>query len=434
MTRYAILRAALPMLAAAVLGAPRAAAEPPDVCRWSLDGPQPEFAADLKVLAGNDERLRKDAAKALAKQPDAEPYLRHYCSTRAGRYDDLAAGTLAALMEARGERLAARAAEWAKQGRYDLVIDAALQFSSDERADATAQLLFAFAETIRPAVKKLGGPQTYLRLGTSMKAYKEDVLRDYKRPLLRFHELYGLVEVEAMSPPFVRARSCETAQTLRYRWLVLTRDELKGVSKRGNQWEDCYIFHNGDLALDDCMMSLVVCDGDVTFVRGGCDGTVVIAGGSIKGEIEFGVSTLSARGDIVAPKAAGTSSGLVLAGGKIDLAPVDKKVGLQRMEKAGVADDPFGMRFFQTADVGVVAVWKGGALTVAKLTAGSPLARHDVQVGDVVTRVNDREVKSAQDFRRELRFSVVAGAGVFHFRREGQDRTRIVYFRNGLEK
>jgi hypothetical protein len=255
--------------------------------------------------------------------------------------------------------------------------------------------------------------------------------------VVRFHDPFGAVEAklpaESPVPGFVCARSCVTPESLRYGWVVLTRDELKGTNKRSNQWEDCYIFHNGDLALDDCMTSFVVCDGDVTFVRGGCNGSIVIAGGSIGGAVEFGSSTLSARGDIDAPKSAATSDGLLLAGGKINLAPA-KSGGPRRVEKAGLADDPFGVRYFRLADVGVAAEWAGGRLTVGELTAGSPLARHDVRAGDVVSRVNDRPLKSAQDFRRELRYSVAAGAAVFHLRRGEKDLTRVVYFRNGLEK
>ncbi len=172
---------------------------------------------------------------------------------------------------------------------------------------------------------------------------------------------------------------------------------------------------------------------DISREGGYFSGSILIAGGSIGGSIGFGGSTLSARGDIDAPKNAGLSSGLLLAGGKIDLAPA-KTGGSQRVEKAGLADDPFGVRYFRLADVGAAAEWASGRLTVGALTAGSPLARHDVRAGDVVSRVNDRPVKSAQDFRRELRYSVAAGAAVFHLRRGGKDLTRVVYFRDGLEK
>ncbi len=122
---------------------------------------------------------------------------------------------------------------------------------------------------------KHNGPagNTLRRLPPSVKAFKEDVVRTHRRPVERFHDPFGAVEAaspeESPVPAFVRARSCVTPQLLKYRWVVLTRDELKGTNKRGDLWEDCYIFHNGDLALDDFMTSMVVCDGDVTFLGRG---------------------------------------------------------------------------------------------------------------------------------------------------------------------
>ena len=92
------------------------------------------------------------------------------------------------------------------------------------------------------------------------------------------------------------------------------------------------------------------------------------------------------------------------------------------------------MRFFQSADVGVELGAKGGAVSVAKLTPGSPLTRCGVQVGDIIAQVNDKPIKTANDVRRELRYSVALEAGIFHIYRGDEKITRVVYFKNGLEK
>ncbi len=48
--------------------------------------------------------------------------------------------------------------------------------------------------------------------------------------------------------------------------------------------------------------------------------------------------------------------------------------------------------------------------------------------------MNPRALKTVQDFRRELRYSVALEAGIFHIRRGTENLTGIVYFPNGLEK
>ncbi len=125
------------------------------------------------------------------------------------------------------------------------------------------------------------------------------------------------------------------------------------------------------------------CDGDVTFADGHC--STVIARGSIRSKknIQLWSSTYSAESDI---------------------------------------------------DVGVDAALKEGVLTVTKLTPGSPLTKSGVKESDVVIRVNEKDIKTANDFRRELRYSVPLEAGIFSIMRGGEKITRVVYFKNGLEK
>ena len=48
--------------------------------------------------------------------------------------------------------------------------------------------------------------------------------------------------------------------------------------------------------------------------------------------------------------------------------------------------------------------------------------------------MNDKPIKTANDVRRELRYSVALEAGIFHIRRGDEKITRVVYFKNGLEK
>jgi hypothetical protein len=402
----------------------------PTVTVYSLDAPPKEIAEALRALSSPNVEKRRVAADTLARLEGAEPYLRHYWA-KEDRSDGFAGEALDAIEVARAKRNMKRVPGWAKAGRYDLLVDLSLHLTTTEQADEVAQVLFDFAKAIRPIAPKLGGPEASYRLAHSMKHLT------MHSHFLRFHEKARSVETDRVFATFVRAQSCAASCRVRQNWLILTRNELKGTAPISNQWEDCYIFHNSDVTFDNCVWSLAVCDGDVEFVNS-VDGhsSTIIANGSVRSKtgLRFDGSCFFARGDIVA-EGSSTQRGLLLAGGKIDVPRTRmSKDSKERVEKAGVKENPFGVRFFETADVGVETAMKGDALTITKLTLGSPLTKYGVQVGDVVRQLNEKAVKTANDFRRELRYSVALEAGIFHITRGDQKITRIVYFKNGLEK
>jgi hypothetical protein len=397
-----------------------------------LDKPPQSIAVLLDDLKGADAVRRKAAADTLARHAEAEPYLRHYRATPRGKLDDLAGAALDALDAARARRIVKRAAEWAKAGRYDLLVDLSLHLPETDQADAVGKLFFDFAERIRPVPEKLGGPEAKHFLDHSMERFSKNAM------LRQFHDPRGTVETDIITHGFVRAQSCAASARIRNNWLVLTRQELKGTAQISNQWENCYIFHNGDVTFDSCVWSLVVCDGHIEFT-GSADGrsSTILTRGSIRsnGGLKFDTASFYARGDIVTEKESNTRAGLLLAAGKIDVARAPNVVdNKQRVHIAGAKDNPFGVRFFETVDVGVEVALRGKSVTIGRLTAGSPLTKYGIKEGDIVTRVNDKDIKTENDLRRELRYSVVLEAGVFHITRGGQKITRIVYFKDGLEK
>ncbi len=395
---------------------------------FTLDAPPAEVAGALRDLRSDDVARRKAAAAALAKLLEAEPYLRHYRATEPGKSDGFAGDALDELVLRRGARIVKRAPEWGKEGRFDLLVDGSMHLDS-KQADAVAEQFFVIGNAIRPVPQQLGGPKSGYALAEGM-AYLTN-----NRNLYRLHEPTKPVETAMASQGFVRARACETSSSKLYRWLFVTRDSLRGVHEKHNEMENCYVFHNGDLSLDDINWSLVVCDGDVEFVNHKfVKQCVVIARGSIRSErgLLLSSSALYAQGDIVT-KGLGNADALLYAGGKVDV-PELKSTPRKRVEKSGVKENPFPVRFFETADVGVEAALKGDALTITKLTPGSPLTKSGVKEGDVVTQMNEKVIKSANDFRRELRYSVALEAGIFHITRGNEKITRVVYFKNGLEK
>lgn len=394
--------------------------------------PPAELADALRDLAGSDTEKRRAAATELGRLAEAEPFLRQYDGGRLGRENPPAARAVGALHAERGRRNMERVPEWAKAGRYDLLVDVALHLPEPGHADEVGRLLFDFAEAIRPIPSKFGGPEGKHRLVSRM----DQFLKEEK--LQRFHRPDDVLKTDRSGHAYVRARACEASSRKRFYWFALTREKLAGTAELSNQWENCYLFHNGDITFEDIDCSLAVCDGDVTFSGTAIGGSwsTIIARGSIRSEagLRFDSSTYYAGGDITA-KGSDARVGLLLAGGKIDVPPrLGAEESKLRVEKAGVKGCPFPVRFFETADVGVEAALKGGAVRVTKLTPGSPLAKHDVKEGDAVTRVNDTDIKTVDDLRRELRYSVALEAGVFHITRDGEKTTRVVYFKNGLEK
>lgn len=397
---------------------------------FSLDKTPTAIAGPLGQLRDAPTRgERAAAARKLSEISEAEPYLRAFCATPAGKLEGYGPDALTALQTTRGKRNAKRLEAWAKEGRYDLMIDASLDLSDVSDTRAFGELLLKLVTKSREVPKQFGAPEGRHRFAADMNGFYK-LASSYKDLSER-----GLLKTDHKGSAFVRAGSLETTSRLRQTWLVVTRDHLNTSAKTPDMWEDCCLFHNNDVEVEVLDWTFLVCDGDVTFKSGGlnCNGSTIIARGSVRSPSWFALGasgSIYSDGDIVAPKGM-SSKGMLMAAGKID---VPSKEGPERVIKAGVKENPFGVRFFETADVGTEATVKDGVLTIGKLTPGSPLTKFGVKPGDVVTQLNDKPIKTANDFRRELRNSVALEAGIFYITRDGTKITRVVYFHNGLEK
>lgn len=395
----------------------------------AVDTPPAQIAAALNSLKGTNPSERTKAATDLARLEGAEPYVRHYSYSQRGRTDSLAGGVLDAFDVERAKRNVDRAPEWAKAGRYDLLVDVCLHLNTTDQLKQVGQAFFDFYERIDSVPAEIRGQAFAPYLGYTMKTI------DQKREVRHFHQKTGTVKTDWVGHGLVRAQSCEATARVRFYWLVLTRERLKGADLPGDQWENCCIFHNSDLELSDLMTSLVVCDGDVHAASNFCTSSLVIASGSInrKDGITGSNSVYVAGGNIVARSNVKHSNRFFAGGDIIDVKTGKPRTGIEN-EKPGLKENPFGVRFFQTADVGVELAVEYGVVTVAKLTPGSPLTKYGVQVGDVITQVNDKPTLTLNDARRELRYSVALEAGIVHIKRGQEKLTRVVYFKNGLEK
>ncbi len=90
--------------------------------------------------------------------------------------------------------------------------------------------------------------------------------------------------------------------------------------------------------------------------------------------------------------------------------------------------EPFGIRFFLLADVGVAAKVHAKGAEITAISPLSPLRLFGLRVGDVVTKVDNRAIDSPDALRRATRTAYVREAGVFYLLRNGQTIDRIVLF------
>lgn len=91
-------------------------------------------------------------------------------------------------------------------------------------------------------------------------------------------------------------------------------------------------------------------------------------------------------------------------------------------------ENPFGVRFFETDELGVRAEDADGGARLVRVDAASPLAAHGLKAGDVVVRIDETRVPNAKEFRRELRRAAVGGSGVFWMRGDCARQARAVHF------
>ncbi len=187
--------------------------------------------------------------------------------------------------------------------------------------------------------------------------------------------------------------------------IIITNSALMDV--QSIKYSDCIVIVDGDF---DCAGAIVM------------DKSTFIVNGSIKSTNRFvlGSSYLAATGDVKLPKlSAGNST--IYSPRKID---VPQNARLNPMPKS----EPFGIRFFQLADVGIAAKAHPKGAEITAISPFSPLRLFGLRIGDVVMKVDDRAIDSPDALRRGLRTAYVREAGVFYLLRNGQTIDRIVLF------
>lgn len=405
------------------------------------DRPPAEVGRLIEQLTTRRGSAQDAAVEALARFPAAEPYLRPLLDDRSPLVRRQAAAAVAGIRDRSCRRALDQHAEgWARAGRMDMLVEIAALTQDGKLACRAADLAFRVVRTVRSNLneRKLG-PRLDLLFDAAFSRYDTYELFSKGVGFRRVSsgELPGetIDRVFAHSPTFWTEVSHHKSK-----WVCLVGDRLTETNPRSRGWYDATLAVNNSVEMSTRFLytSLLIADGDVELrpqPGGGnisLDGSVIIAGGSIRAKESIGVggALLCAGGDITAGDLHGGSHTYLYAGGRVRLGKVGaaNPAAGKPVVKEGADVSFTGVRFFELSDVGVDAAAVKGGARITKIDPRSPLAFYGLKVGDVVTKLNGQPMTSVNEFRRHARRSVVLRAGIFHVRRGDESLSRIVYF------
>jgi|GEM_PF-6241278 hypothetical protein len=424
------MRARIAVLAALCAGLVAESREPAPAPRavpgFEVDEP-PAHVARLIARARGTGFEADVAARELGATPDAEPFVRH-ALLRAPHHRLQFAHE--AQLDARDARNVARAKAWADAGRADLLVEAAVLARTDEAGDVFTNELMALAHRALERAWELRGITKDRRVpfefGPTLAAFqKRRGLTRYSGDTVRTRAYEG--------DALVRANRVEVGHSPSYS-VAVVRDGLAAAPRNALKSWGLALFTNNDAEIGELSRCFVFSDGDV--IRWGDDSfqefeySLVIARGTVRDDVmlQGRNSCVSVGGDLRARFVDGTDKCAVFTGGEARIG--GKKENLPALIKSNVKENPFGVRFFETDELGVRAEDADGGARLARVDANSLFAAHGLKVGDVVFRIDETRVPNAKEFRRELRRAAVSGSGVFWVRGDGARQTRVVHFGN----
>ncbi len=208
--------------------------------------------------------------------------------------------------------------------------------------------------------------------------------------------------------------------------LIVSADKYTNSAK-SVAWTSSILMTNGTLtnanvvAITRCLWivdSNLVLDQDLR-IRD----SILITNGDLRfaGSLDASGCFISAAGKIAAVKRTKFSDSFVRSDTSIETPK-----GVNFPEWKG--HNPFRIKFFQLADLGVTAKLHAKGAEITALSPFSPLRLFGLRIGDVVTKVDDRAIDSPDALRRASRTAYVREAGVYYLLRNGQALDRIVLF------
>jgi len=365
-----------------------------------------ELAKFVEMLGSREFQEREKASKALAASEDSIPHL-----VRALRHSDaeIAKRSRAILLEFT-KRALPRYLEYARHGRIDLLVE---WFCVWEAVDVEAcwqginDIAFELLKRsgireVRPNVRwdlpvnyskygpTLGDPERFLfnTDGTGWPTFK--VRARGTRPIAA--KVLGLGMVTSCGSVKLQLGSASS--------IILANDDVSFGTT-----EESIIVSDGSISGRQCLDSLLIARKNIA-VRGTASRECyshLHAGGDAHIEL------LNADQSVMQPA---TKVKAFLTGTEIKQN--------QRV--------PLGVRFFETADVGieVAAVAKG--IKVEKLSPDFPPAKAGLTVGDIILEVDDKKLVDPEVCRRQLRRAYVQGEAVFKVQRGNKQLELTVTF------
>jgi hypothetical protein len=406
------------------------------------DNPSPEFANTLQAVHGRVPPADRQAAlERLAAEPSWEPYLRAALNTTTERSNREA---LRRALIANQDRLFSwnleRAKDWAKQLRFDYLTDLAAATDDTDRAALIANKVIDMQRVVHDKYRALplvwpgGRPpppaSTFLVYPDFAAISRQDGFRRLSG---------GKVEIpkeQSDRPAFIHGGSGVIAAPKARIWISLTSAQLADAAgaEHPTNWVHSVLCANSSARLSDGLRCLFVCDGDVELSHPGISeptfyGCVIVANGNVTGGDEslYSSTFVYTAGDFTGRKVRSDFSVSIMAAGKID-PPPPAGHPLRKHFQEGVKENPLGIRFVSPADAGMDLAVKKAELRLGSLASNSPLRAAGLEVGDRVLKLNGLHVKTAADFRRQLRESLLWGTGLFEIKRGDQTFLRLVKF------
>lgn len=406
------------------------------------DDPPREFSRAWFDATKGTGKLQEAAIEALSTHSAWEPYFRTALNAVT---DQKVRDRLRPVLERNRRALLTwnleRAKTWAKQLHFDYLADLAAGTDDTKSAAKIGTLVIEMQQIVHEKYRSLplawpgrqAPPQSwsFLNCGADYAALSS------KDGFRRFGGDDARVPADQWTrPAMIHARTSTIAVIGSHIWIALnsTTPIVPHNEHRSFAWYSSVVCVNGSMKIANGSSTLFVCDGDVKLddpasQSAGFSKCVIVANGDILGTREeiHANCLLYAAGDFSGKDEGYKGFGSLIVGGKIHPMPPDDH-GARKYYRSGVKENPLGIRFVSPGDVGVELAVGPKSIQFAKVSNTSPLVQAGLRKGDVVVSMNGIAIATAADFRRQLRESLLWGAGLLEIRRGEETFRRLVTF------
>jgi hypothetical protein len=363
---------------------------------------------DLIRQLGDDSFEKRAAARLLMERDDAAPALRKALKSADPEVKRWANEILEELARREDRRELGRLADFAKRGEIDLAAELLVRRAQWRDEEAAWQLMTGLAaHLIERTEKDLGK----LAIPPRDRKWPVGDFRQYlmrEKPKIQSTGRIVHDEQSGVGPVVARADDIQFVGPISGDLLV-SAGPVRGLemSKYGPPMLiGSVVFACGPVTVGGSLArSVVICDGDVTVLDGGCSTCLIIA-----------------RGDIIC-RDLGARESRIIASGKVRLPKVANNRGAIIKENE---PDLLGfVKFFDPARAGIEVEAAEGGVRVKQATEGKPFARAGLRAGDLVTELGGAPTTSPDMFRRLLRTRIALGDEMVFKVRRGEKTLEV---------